>query len=82
MWIVVIAALLAGAVALNVAVLRSNLRLDDLGRQRAKLRAENAALASTLASANATARIQRLAHAKWGVVPADPALTEYVHLGR
>lgn len=81
-WIVVVAALLAGVVALNVAVLRLNLRLDDLGQERAQLRAENAALASKLASAASTARIQRMAQERLGVAPADPSQTTYVHIRR
>ena len=81
-WIVVVAVLLAGVVALNVAVLRLNLRFDELGQQRARLRAENAALASKLASAAATARIERLAAQRLGVAPADPARTSYLDLNR
>ena len=38
-WIVIVAAMLAGLVALNVAVLRVNLAFDELGQKRAKLRA-------------------------------------------
>jgi len=37
-WIASVAVLLTGIVALNVAVLRLNLRLDGLGEERAKLR--------------------------------------------
>jgi cell division protein FtsL len=81
-WIVVVAVLLAGVVALNVAVLRLNLRLDELGQQRAKLRAENATLASKLASAAASARIEQLAAKRLGVAPADPARTSYLDLSR
>ena len=81
-WIVLVAALLAGVVALNVAVLRLNLRFDELGQQRAKLRAEDATLASKLASAAASARIQRLAHDQLGVIPASPPQTFYVRLHR
>ncbi len=81
-WIVVVAVLLTGVVALNVAVLRLNLRFDELGQQRGKLRAENAALASKLASAAATARIEQLAAQRLGVAPADPARTLYLDLSR
>jgi len=81
-WIVVVAVLLAGVVFMNVAVLRLNLRTDELGRQRAKLRAENAALASRLSHASAAAAIQATAHEELGLVPADPAETTYVRLGR
>src|SRR2546421_9370723 len=47
-WIGVVAALLAGVVAMNVAVLRLNMKLDHLGRERADLRAQNAALSVQL----------------------------------
>ena len=78
--IVLVASLLAGVVALNVAVLRLNLRLDDLGQQRTKLRAENAMLASKLASAAATARIQHVARQQLGVALATPEQTHYVNV--
>ncbi|HYZ77511.1 MAG TPA: hypothetical protein VE596_09065 [Gaiellaceae bacterium] len=80
-WIVVSAVLLTGVVALNVVVLRLNMELDRAGRERANLRADNALLASQLSSAAASARIQSLARAR-GLVPADPAATTYVELGR
>ena len=76
--IVVVAGLLAGVVALNVAVLRLNIRLDDLGQQRAKLRSENAALASKLASSAAAGRIQRAAAQRLGVAPATSDQTHFV----
>ena len=43
-WIGVVAVLLAGVVALNVAVLRLNVQLDELGQERTQLRADNAEL--------------------------------------
>jgi len=81
-WIVVGGVLLAGVVALNVAVLRLNLRLDDLGRERMKLRAENAQLASQISSSAANAKIQALARKQLGLVQADPSETTYVELAR
>jgi len=79
-WIVVVGVLLAGVVAMNVAVLQVNLRLNDLGRTRAKLRADNAQLASRLSSAAAAAQIESLAYSQ-GLVPASSAETTYVYLG-
>jgi cell division protein FtsL len=79
-WIAAIAVLLAGVVAMNVAVLRLNLRLDDLASQRARLRADNAQLASQLSSAAASAQIQNLAQAKLGMVPAEADQTRYITL--
>jgi cell division protein FtsL len=80
-WIVVVAVLLAGVVAMNVAVLQLNLRLDDLGRQRAKLRSDNAELASKLSSASSSAQIENLARAR-GMVPASAADTTYIDVAR
>jgi hypothetical protein len=80
-WITIIAALLAGVVAMNVAVLRLNVQLDEAGRDRSRLRAENAALASELSSQQATARTQAQAR-KAGLVPAHPWETTFLDLVR
>jgi cell division protein FtsL len=77
-WIVVAGVLLAGIVALNVAVLRLNVKLDRLNGEREQLRGENAALASHLSSAASSPRIQALAQKRLGLVPADPATTTFV----
>ena len=82
LWIGVLTILLAGVVALNVAVLRLNMTLDRLGRERAQLRADTAALQSQLSSAAATGRIEALAVRRLGYVPATPDQTTYVQLGR
>jgi cell division protein FtsL len=79
-WIGIIAALLAGVVAMNVAVLRLNMTLDRLGRERANLRAENAALSVQLSSAASTPRIQGLAAKQLGLTQATPDQTSYVTL--
>jgi len=79
-WIVLGAVLLAGVVALNVAVLQLNLRVDSLGGKRTKLRAENASLASQISSAEANARIQAQAAHRLGLVPAEPPT--YIQLGK
>ena len=76
------AILLAGVVFVNVAVLRLNLRLDDATRQRAKLRAENAALQSELSRSVASPRIQEKATKELHLEPADPATIGYVDLAR
>jgi cell division protein FtsL len=81
-WIGVVAFLLAGIVALNVAVLRLNMKLDRLGRERADLQAQNAALSSQLSSAAATGRIQTLAMKRLGFVPASSDQTRFVDIGR
>jgi cell division protein FtsL len=79
-WIAFLTVLLTGVVALNVAVLRLNMRLDQAGREGANLRAENAQLASQLSSSAEPGRIQALARARLGVVPVGPDDTSYVHL--
>jgi len=49
-WIGLVAALLAGVVALNVAVLRLNVRLDQTQSERNQLRADNAQLNTEIAA--------------------------------
>jgi cell division protein FtsL len=77
-WIGVVAVLLAGVVALNVAVLRLNMQLDRLGRERADLRAQNAALSMQISSQASAPRIQQLAAKRLGFVQATPDQTTYV----
>ncbi len=48
-WIVLVAVLLTGIVAVNVAVLKLNLRLDRLGEERTQLRTDNAQLRQQVA---------------------------------
>jgi cell division protein FtsL len=79
-WIGVVAALLAGVVALNVAVLRLNMKLDHLAQERSDLRAENAALSVQLSSQASAPRIQQLAAKRLGLVQATPDQTTYVTL--
>ena len=81
-WIVLCAVFLAGIVAVNVVVLQLNVELDQLGRERAQLKADIAATRAQLSTASANVRIETDAAAKLGLIPADPALTEYVDLGK
>ena len=78
LWIVVFGVLLAGVVAVNVAVLQLNVRLDSLGRERVQLRADNARLSSQISSAGADARIESQARARLGLAPAEQ--TEFLEL--
>jgi len=80
LWIVLVAALLAGVVAVNVLVLRLNVQLDDLRHHRAELKAEIASTRAQLSSASANARIESEARTKLGLVRADPELTFHVQL--
>ena len=79
-WIAVFGVLLAGVVAVNVAVLQANLRLDKLGQQRAKLQADNAALASQVSAASAVPRTVALAAKQLGLVQASPDQMTYVEI--
>jgi cell division protein FtsL len=76
-WIGVVAALLAGVVALNVAVLRLNVRLDETQQERNQLRADNAQLNTEIAAKAASGRILGLASGRLGLQPATP---EYLDL--
>ena len=78
-WIIVAGVLLAGIVALNVAVLRLNIRLDHMNNESQQLQAENATLGAQLSGAVSSSRIQALAKAR-GFVAADPTTTGYVDL--
>jgi cell division protein FtsL len=82
LWIALFAVLLAGVVAINVAVLRLNLQLDEAGRERTDLRTDIAQLRSEISSAAATNRIERLANGELGLVEVEPEDTTYVQLGR
>jgi cell division protein FtsL len=79
LWISVFAVLLAGIVALNVAVLRANVGVNKLDRQETQLQEQNAALASQVSAAAASLRIEAAAR-KLGLVPATDL--SYVNLGR
>ena len=80
LWIVVIGALLAGIVAVNVLVLRLNVQLDGLRHTRAELKAEIATARAQLSSASSNERIESEAASKLGLVPADPNSTTYLKL--
>jgi cell division protein FtsL len=80
LWIAGLAVLLAGVVAVNVAVLQLNVRLDEYGRQRVQLRDDNARLRAQLSSTGASARVGARARTELGLVEADSATTAYVHL--
>jgi cell division protein FtsL len=79
-WISAFALLLAGVVAVNVAVLRVNMRMSELNKEQAQLQAQNATLASSVSSAGSSLRIEQAAR-KGGLVPAPAADTSYLDLG-
>ncbi|HEY2372365.1 MAG TPA: hypothetical protein VGH82_07435 [Gaiellaceae bacterium] len=79
-WISAFAVLLAGVVAINVAVLRVNMRLNDLNQEQLQLQAQNQSLASNVSSAASSLRIEQIAQ-RLGLVPAPAADTSYLNLG-
>ena len=80
-WISLFAVLLTGIVALNVAVLRSNMALNDLNKQQLELQAQNQTLQSQVSSAGSSLRIEQVAR-RLGLVPAPATDTSYLDLGR
>jgi hypothetical protein len=82
LWIAVSGILLAGVVFVNVAVLRLNLSLDSTNSERTQLRADNAALQSTLSRALASSHIQTRAAKEFGLTYADPSQYGYVNLAK
>jgi len=81
-WIIVFAVLLAGVVAINVAVLRLNLQLDESGRERTDLKNDIAGLRAEISSAAAATRIERLARGELGLHEVEPEDTTYIQLGK
>lgn len=79
-WIVVVATLLAGIVALNVAVLRLNMQSEELDIERAELIAKRDGLEAELSQAAAAGRIEAMAVNRYGLT--EPVETTYVRLAR
>jgi cell division protein FtsL len=71
LWVLVIAALLGGMVAVNVAALRNSIEAGRLSGQVASLRAENQSLQSHVAEMSGIGRISSLAR-QLGMVPTQP----------
>jgi len=81
LWISALALLLAGVVAVNVAVLRVNMGVTSLEQEQLRLQAENATLASQVSSAKAASRIEQAAR-RLGLVPAPATDTGYLDLAK
>jgi cell division protein FtsL len=79
-WILVVASLLAGIVALNVGVLRLNMEAERLDEQRNELVARRDALSAELSRSAAAGRIEAIALNRLGLVRPDQ--TTYVRLAR
>jgi hypothetical protein len=80
-WISAFALLLAGVVAVNVAVLRANVAVNKLDKEQVDLQAQNAALSVQVSSSIASIRIEQTAR-HFGLVPASAADTSYIDLNR
>jgi cell division protein FtsL len=79
LWMTAFAVLLAGVVAVNVAVLRANVAVHRLDERRAQLEAQNQALASQISAASSAPRIETAAR-RLGLVQAPAADTTYLDL--
>jgi hypothetical protein len=80
-WIVVLATLLAGIVALNVALLQLNMQLEQANQRKAELRAGNIGLTGRLSSAGSAPQVASTASHRLGLVSAEPDQTTYIDLG-
>jgi cell division protein FtsL len=76
---VAFALLLAGVVAVNVAVLRAHVAVSRLDQKRAQLQARNQALSSELSAASSAPRIENAAH-RLGLEQASAGNTSYTDL--
>jgi hypothetical protein len=79
-WIVLLAVLFGGIVALNVAVLQLNVRLQQANDRKADISARNLALAGRLSSAGSTPQVAAKAERQLGLVPVAPDRLTYVDL--
>jgi cell division protein FtsL len=77
-WILAIAALLAGIVALQVAVLELRMERGRLQSEIVEIEAQNAKLESEISSAASVARVEGAARGRLGLVP--PSQTTYLEL--
>jgi cell division protein FtsL len=78
-WMVAFALLLAGVVAVNVAVLRAHVAVSRLDQKRAQLQARNQALQSELSNASSAPRIENAAR-QLGLEQASAGNTSYTDL--
>ncbi len=79
-WIVALATLLTGVVAVNVAVLRQNMQLESYATEQTQLRDQNFKLRSKLSQATSSPHVERLAQKRFDLVPAASDQTTYIQL--
>ena len=80
-WMVVFAVLLVGVVALNVAVMRAHVSVNDLDAKITQLQNGNASLASQYSSATAAPRVEAAAR-RAGLIPAPSFDMQYTDMVR
>jgi hypothetical protein len=81
-WILAVAGLLAGIVALNVAALELRMERGRLQSEIVTIRSENAGLEAELSSAAAVGRIEAAARRLGLVTPAETSYLELERPGR
>jgi hypothetical protein len=79
LWVLLIAALLGGIVALNVGALRNSISASKIEGQEAALRSQNDALRSQIAQLSGSGRINAYA-VRYGMVSAQPLRSDYLRL--
>jgi len=79
-WIVALATLLTGVVAVNVAVLRQNMQLESYATERSQLRDQNHELQTQLSHASSSPYIERVASKRLGLVQVGSDQTTYIRL--
>ena len=79
LWVLVIATLLGGVVALNVGALRNSIQASRLEGDAAALRSQNSALESQIAGESLSGRINQLAQS-YGMVQVQPGRGAYIRL--
>jgi cell division protein FtsL len=80
-WIVALATLLTGVVAVNVAVLRQNMQLESYATESTQLRDQNLELSSQLSRTSSPSYVERVAQKRLGLVLAASNQTTYIRLG-
>jgi hypothetical protein len=79
LWVLLIATLLGGIVALNVGALRNSISASKIEGQEAALRSQNDALRSLVAKRSGSGRINADA-VRYGMVSAQPQRSDYLRL--
>jgi len=79
LWVLVIATLLGGVVALNVGALRNSIGASRLEGEAAALRSQNSALEAQISGGTLSGRINALA-ASYGMVQVQPGRNDYLRL--